>query len=171
MKNAAGVFLLLIVVMGCDISKYANSGRSENVNPARASPTIEARSPAETPKPLPTKASLEPLLKKWVGKYPYEVKLLKNPELRARLQKLMGRDFGDMDEHFSVETPMELEGGIFKASACEAHNCGANNYYIFVDVASDNINVYHVEDDKTRTYFESGKIKLPSKFAADISNE
>src|SRR4051812_29267219 len=100
MKNAAGVLLLLLAVSGCDISKYVNSGRSENANVARPSPTVETKPTAETPKPQPTRASMEPLLKKWVGKYPYEVKLLKNPELRARLQKLMGRDFADMDEHF-----------------------------------------------------------------------
>ena len=81
----------------------------------------------------------------------------------------MGKDFPDMKAHWNVETPMEMENGVFKASACEAHNCAANNYLMFVDLKGDNINIYHiVEGDGPRHFFESGEINLPGKFANEL---
>ena len=64
---------------------------------------------------------------------------------------------------------IEVENEIFKAGACEAHNCGSNNYLIFVDLQKDNINVFHIEDSGKKHYFENGEIKLPAKFAEDLN--
>ena len=170
-RYSAGILVLLFAVLGCNISKYVGRESGENANTAKPSPTVETK-PAETPKPQVTPTpGFESLTKKWVGKYPYEVKLLNDPLLRKRLQKVMGRDFAEMDDYFNVSTPMEMQDGVFMAQACQAHNCGLNNYYIYIDVKADNINVYHIEDQKTKTYFESGKIKLPAKFAADMNPE
>jgi hypothetical protein len=108
-------------------------------------------------------------LRKSAGKYPYEVKLLENSELRTRLTKLLGGEWPDMKANWNVEIPIEIEGPVFKASACQAHNCAANNYVMFVDLDNDNINVYHIEEDKgAETYFEKGRIALPRKFEDEI---
>ena len=53
----------------------------------------------------------------------------------------------------------------------EAHNCGGNEYYIYVDLNSGNVNVYHIKDGRTKTYFEQSKISLPSKFADDMGTD
>jgi hypothetical protein len=161
---------LLLLVLGCDISKFASGGAQTNTV-ANISPANQTKpSPANTPKPAPSKPSLDAFLRRAEGKYPYEVKLLKNQELKARLKRLLGADYDDLEEYFNVQGPIRIEDGIFLASACQAHYC-SNNYYIFVDLNGDNINVYHIDDEKNKHYFERGEIDLPPAFAKEISGE
>jgi hypothetical protein len=170
MKNIFIVIACISFVLGCSISNLFNRNAANKVNEAKPSPThTETPTPSPSPSVSPTVAGIVPTLKKSAGKYPYEVKLLENPELKARLTKLLGSNWPDMKANWNVETPIEIDGNIFKASACQAHNCGANNYVMFVDLGSDNINVYHIEEDKgAKTYFEKGKIALPKKFEEEI---
>lgn len=164
MKCLPIILTLIVAVLGCDISRFVSNSRQENVNVATKTPEkpIPARSPSR--EATPSTPAFLATLKKSAGKYPGEVKLLKIPELRDRVRKLMGKDFADLEAHWNVESPIEIRNGIFKASACEAHNCGSNTYFIFVDISDNNINVYHIEDGDTKDYFESGKIDLPSGF-------
>lgn len=169
MKNIYGIVAIVIAVMACDISKYAGKDQGENTNTSKPTPVAENRA-KESPKPeaSPVGPSLSSVLKKMAGKYAYEAKLFDNAELSSRLKKLLGKDYSAMRSHWNVETPIEIMNGIFKASACEAHNCGSNNYYLFVDLDGDNINVIHVEDEKPTTYYEKGRIQLPSEFSEGI---
>ena len=169
MKNISGIFVLVIAVAACDVSKYVTSDQARNSNTTTTTPVVENKV-KEQPKPeaSPARSNLPSVLKKMDGKYPAEAKLFDNEELKTRLKELLGKDYSAMRSHWNVETPNEIVNGIFKASACEAHNCGANNYYIFVDLDGDNINVIHVEDEKPTTYYEKGRIKLPAEFAGDI---
>jgi hypothetical protein len=75
----------------------------------------------------------------------------------------------DMKANFNVEIPNEIEDNIFKGEACQAHNCGANRYIMYVDLGDGNINVFHIEDGKTKKYLEDGEIELPEKFAKDLA--
>ena len=169
MKNISLILLLVVAVLGCDISKYL-SGKNDNANGVRPtrtepkpSPTINKHDYDEKP----ATPALSSTLKKFVGKYPYEVKLLDRPELKDRLKKLLGPDFAAMKANWNVETPIRIESGIFMASGCEQHNCGDNRYLIFVDLEKDNINVLHLENG-TQTYAERGKIALPKKFESEV---
>ena len=174
MKNILLIVVCLAAILGCDISKYVKSSKNDNSNAAKPMPSTE-------PKPSPTvnkrdfdekppTSNLVPTLKKSVGKYPYEIKLLDNPELKSRLKKLLGPDYAAMKANWNVETPIEIENGIFMASACQQHNCDANTYYMFVDLEKDNINVLHIENG-TQTYAEHGKIALPVKFEAEVAGD
>ncbi len=167
MRNLAGIVVMMVAVAGCDISKYVNSDRPRNAT--NTTPVVENKV-KEQPKPeaSPTRPGLASVLKKMEGKYPAEAKLFDNEELKSRLKKLLGKDYSPMRSKWNVETPIEIVSGVFKASACEAHNCGANNYYIFVDLEGDNINVFHVEDEEPTTYYEKGRIKLPAEFSDNI---
>ena len=169
MRNITGIVVIVIAVAGCDISKYVSSDQPRNSNTSNTTPVVENKV-KEQPKPeaSPARPGLASVLKKMEGKYPAEAKLFDNQDLSSRLKKLLGKDYPAMRSHWNVETPMEIVSGIFKASACEAHNCGANNYYIFVDLDGDNINVFHVEDEEPATYYEKGRIKLPAEFADNI---
>ena len=171
MKNILLITVCLVAVLGCDISKYVNGGKNDNTNTAKPTPT-STTAPAETPKPsaTPAKSGVISILKKAEGKYPYELKLLENAEMKARLQKLMGPDFAALKANWDVESPVEIVGGILRASGCEQHNCGANVYYMFVDLENENVNVYHVKD-KTQVYSERSKITLPKKFADELEGE
>lgn len=171
MKNILPMIVLVAAVLGCDISKLTNSSNGGGANSAKPTPTAESKpSPTASPtaEATPDKAELLDTLKKSKGKYPADIKLLDLGALNARLQKLLGKDFAAMKKNWNVETPMEVEGGVFMASGCEAHNCSSNHYLLFVDLNNDNINVFHLEDSGTKHYFESGEIKLPLKFADEL---
>jgi len=171
MKNLLTLAVLMIAVLGCDISKFISS-KNENLNAAKPSPTVESKpSPSASPtrKPTPAEPGLIAFLKKSVGKYPYEVKLLNNAELKGRLKNLLGKDFAAMDKYFDVQSPMEVVNDVLMTTGCESHNCGANQYLLFIDLKNDNINVFHVGDDGTKHYFEHGEISLPKKFADQIA--
>jgi hypothetical protein len=168
MSQLIGLGLLITAVASCNMSKYGGSEDNYvTVTPA-PQPSISP-TPAASPKPSPP--SIIEKLKRSAGKYPYELKLMENKEFQARLKKLMGDDFAAMKEHFNVETPIEIDSGVLMTNACEAHNCGANMYYLFIDLARDNINVVHTENEKTDNYFEKGRIKLPQKFADEMVTE
>ena len=170
MKNILLILVCLVAVLGC---KYLN-GKNDNANTAKPTPTTEPKaSPTINKRDFdekPATPALGVTLKKYVGKYPYEVKLLDNPALKDRLKKLLGPDFAAMKANWNVETPIEIESGVFMASACQAHNCADNRYLLFVDLDKDNINVLHVEHG-TQTYAENGKIALPKKFEAEVAGD
>ncbi|MEP7075644.1 MAG: hypothetical protein ABI878_07505 [Acidobacteriota bacterium] len=167
MANVLGFIVLAAAVLGCNLSnqKPENSNSVDSTRPTPTATSSPSPTPTATPKP-----TIGATLKKSVGKYPYEIKLLDNAELKARLQKLMGKDFADMKQFWNVETPLEGSGKVLKASGCEQHNCGSNMYVLFIDLDTDNINVYHT-GDQHNTYFEKGRIKLPPKYAADVEPE
>jgi len=174
MKHIAVLAVLAIAVLGCDISRFVKTGENSNSNASKPGPSPETKAtPKGTPKPetSPEPAAFLSVLKKSAGKYPSDVKFLEIAELRDRLKKLLGKDYVDLKAKFNVEIPIEVSGDIVKAEACEAHNCGSNRYIVFVDTKSDNVNVYHIEDEVPKTFFESGEIKLPTKFAADLSGD
>lgn len=173
-KNALLVLFLTAAVLGCDMSKFVNGGNTANTNAAKPSPSPTPK-PSATPenKPQPESTVAKPgyiaLLRKSAGKYPSDIKLLENAEIKPRLQKLLGKDWSDMKAKFDVETPNEIEDNIFKGEACEAHNCGDNRFIIYVDLDDGNINVFHIESGKTKKYLENGEIELPEKFAKDLA--
>ena len=173
MKNILLIVVCTIAVLGCDISKYVG-GKNDNANTAKPAPTAEPKPSPTTNKrdfdEKPPAPALGATLKKFVGKYPYEVKLLDNPALKDRLKQLLGPDFAAMKANWNVETPIEIENGIFMASACEQHNCGANTYYLFVDLEKDNINMLHVKNG-TQVYAEHGRIALPRKFKEQFAGD
>lgn len=160
MKHSVAILAFVLAVLGCDLSRFTSNSGGSNTNAV----PIAAKTPVPASSPLaeasPAAPSFISTLEKASGKYPADIKLLKIPELRDRLKKLLGKDFADLDAHWNVESPIQIKDGVFKASACEAHNCGANTYFIFVDLKKNNINVYHIEDDVTKDYFEAGKIEL-----------
>jgi len=173
MRNALLVVLCLVPVLACSL---ANQNTSQNrvdetrPTPATASNDGQNSSPAFTnSKSVPAKSELAARLKKWAGKYPDDVRLLDDPDLTTRLNKLMGKDFDTMKKYWNVESPIEIKGNKLKTTGCEQHNCGANLYVMFVDLENDNINIYHLNDEgSTKTYFEKGKIQLPPDFAAEV---
>ena len=166
MQKMLALAVLLLAVMGCNLSKYVGNANSASPTPHNTKPL---RSATPVPEATPAVPSYLAMLKRSVGKYPYEIKLLDNAELKPRLKKLLGSDFSDMKEHWNVESPIAIENGIVMTTGCEAHNCGANSYLMFIDLENDNINVFHTGDEGTKHYYEGGEIELPRKFAAELS--
>lgn len=88
-------------------------------------------------------------LKKYNGKYTYEVKLLSNPTLKKRIVDLIGNEkYNYMKTTWRVEGGITVENNMFDASGCEQHNCGNTNFIIVVDLGKDILYVgYRVENE------------------------
>jgi hypothetical protein len=102
------VFVLAVVVLGCNLSK--SGGGNGNNAAVNATPSPAA---VETPTPTPRATpGIGDTLRRSPGKYPYELKLLENKDFQGRLKKIMGDDFNVMKTHFDVQTPIEVVNGI-----------------------------------------------------------
>lgn len=97
-------------------------------------------------------------LKKLNGKYPYNVKLLDNPALKKRLQKLLGNRFTFLKKTWAVETPIEIKNNVFVAKGCETHNCSSTNFIIVVNFTKNILYAGVREEDKVKTYSEDGSM-------------
>lgn len=97
---------------------------------------------------ITTKSNLE-FLKKYKGKYPYDVKLLSNPTLKKRIVDLMGmQKYNFMKTTWRVEGGIGVENNMFDASGCEQHNCDMTNFIIVVDLDKDILYIgYRVENE------------------------
>ena len=169
MRSIFLVVLIFAALTACDVSKHeASNSPANNAAPSAASPSTPKASPSPVAEATP-KPGIMATLGKSKGKYPYELKLLDDPELKSRLQKLLGVDFAGLKADWNVETPIEIQNGILMTSGCQQHNCDGNIYYMFIDLERDNINVYHVEKGN-QLYSENGRIDLPRSFADEMSS-
>jgi hypothetical protein len=78
-------------------------------------------------------------LKAFVGKYPFDrVKgrsLLQVPELRSRLQTLLGRSGVNDIDRLSVSVPAEEHSGWIVAHGCRPHNCSEEQWTVAVNLS------------------------------------
>lgn len=96
-------------------------------------------------------------LKELNGKYPMEVKLFDNAAFTQRLKKLLGDRYDFLKTTWAVETPIEFNHNVFKASACQAHNCPATNFIVVYDFGNDVMYAGIKEENVIKTYSENGK--------------
>lgn len=169
MKNYLAIAIFVALCLACKLGSTETSNNpttgSSPVNNSRSeNPSKNANHPATTPKAESGLSSLK--TKK--DKTATEIKLWQNKEFTSRLEKLMGADYKPMKENWNVETPMEVEGDVLKLTGCEQHNCGDNQYWLYIDTATDNINVFHNLNGKLTPYKEKGEIKLPKNLAEDF---
>src|ERR1051326_6371898 len=108
-------------------------------------------------------------LKASVGKTAVDIKLWDNKDVGPRLEKLMGADYATMKKFWGTESPIKADGDVLMMSGCEPHNCGDNQYVMFIDTARDNINVVHIKNGVAKDYKEKGDIALPKQFADELS--
>ncbi|MCT4001760.1 hypothetical protein HZQ19_07740 [Elizabethkingia anophelis] len=101
-----------------------------------------------------TNTSLK-FLKKYNGKYTYEVKLLNNPILKNRLIRLMGiQKYTFMKNTWRVDGGISVKNNILTAEGCEQHNCGDTNFIIVVDLERDQLSVGYREEKNVIMYRE-----------------
>ena len=102
------------------------------------------------------------------GKYAGQEKLFENEVLAARLKKLDRFNYDAMLKLWNTETPIFIEDGILHMSGCKQHDCPSSAYDFFLDVESDNINIYHFRSNMLRIYKEADMIELPPGFAEEM---
>jgi hypothetical protein len=78
-------------------------------------------------------------LRAFVGKYPFDrIKghsLLQVPELRARLQELLGKKGAGDLKRLDTVSPIEEQSGWLVASGCRPHNCASEQWTVAVNLS------------------------------------
>jgi hypothetical protein len=102
------------------------------------------------------------------NKYVTREKLFENEVLETRLKKLDRFNYDALLQFWNTETPIVIIDNIVHMSGCKQHDCPSNAYDFFIDVNSDNINIYHFRNNMLRVYQEKGLIALPEAFAQEM---
>jgi len=160
----------LLLIAGLTAFAIACGAPSNTTNTnSTNSPTSNSSTPANTSKTAAAPASPLSSLKASVGKTAVDIKLWDNKDVGPRLEKLMGADYATMKKFWGTESPIKADGDVLMLSGCEPHNCGDNQYVMFIDTANDNINVVHINKGVAKDYKEKGDITLPKEFAEELS--
>ena len=109
----------------------------------------------------PTKDETD-FLKNMKGKYPHEVKFWDNVIVKKRLKKLLGSRFTFLMDNHGPESPIEIKNNLFMVWTCQAHNCGATNFIIVIDLSKNVLYTGIREDYQIEVYSEDGS-SLPRR--------
>lgn len=102
------------------------------------------------------------------NKYVTREKLFENEVFAARLKKLDRFNYDALLQFWNTETPITVIDNIAHMSGCKQHDCPSNAYDFFIDLNSDNINIYHFRNNMLKLYQEKGMIELPEAFASEM---
>ena len=148
--------------------------RKDSVNveiylPADSHSTLSGNDTALIEKHVKREGDLS-VLRSFGGKYPYEIKLLKNPALKKRLTELLGTElYAFVKRIRQVESPIEIDEGLFYSWAMQMHSGGNPSAVIMVDFEKDILYVGIRKDNVSTVYSEDGS-KAPQKLI-DWTNE
>jgi hypothetical protein len=85
-------------------------------------------------------------------------RLLKNPLIKARVKKLLGKQYASFIESFETLNPVTSEGHFLFSSGCLIHACTHLESAIAVNLTNNTIHVaVFRQDEKTRYFNEGGK--------------
>jgi hypothetical protein len=160
--------VLLIACVAAFASACGAPANTTNTNSPKST-APNSSTPADAPKTAVTPASSLSSLKASVGKTAVDINLWDNKDVGPRLEKLMGTDYATMKKFWGTESPIKADGDVLMMTGCEPHNCGDNQYVMFIDTAGDNINVVHINKGVAKDYKEKGDITLPKQFAEELS--
>ena len=159
------LFIACITAFAIACGAPANTTNTNSTN----SPASNSSTPSNTSRTAVAPASPLSSLKASAGKTAVDIKLWDNKDVGPRLEKLMGADYATMKKFWGTESPIKADGDVLMMSGCEPHNCGDNQYVMFIDTARDNINVVHIKNGVAKDYKEKGDIALPKQFADELS--
>ena len=162
MRKALLIACTTAFAIACGAPANTTNTNPPNSTASNSSQPAAVSSPAAPASPLSS-------LKASVGKTAVDIKLWDNKDVGPRLEKLMGADYATMKKFWGTESPITADGDVLMMSGCEPHNCGPNQYVIFIDTAKDNINVVHIKNGVAKDYKEKGDIPLPKQFADELS--
>jgi hypothetical protein len=160
-----------VLLIACITAFASACGAPANTTNSSApnSPAANSNAPSKVSSTPVAPASPLSSLKASVGKTAVDINLWDNKDVGPRLEKLMGADYATMKKFWGTESPIKADGDVLMMSGCEPHNCGDNQYIMFIDTAKDNINVVHIKNGVAKDYKEKGDITLPKQFADELS--
>lgn len=96
--------------------------------------------------------------------------LLKNPAIKARMEKLMGNKYDAFMESFETLTPVKKEGNFLFSSGCLIHACMHLESAIAVDLVNKTIHTAIFREDEMTRYFNEGGKATPAVVRGWASN-
>ena len=159
---------LLIACIAAFAIACGAPANTTNTNSPKSTASTSSTPISGSSTPVPPASPLSSL-KASVGKTAVDINLWDNKDVGPRLEKLMGADYAVMKKFWGTESPITADGDVLMMTGCEPHNCGPNQYVIFIDTAKDNINVVHIKNGVAKDYKEKGDITLPKQFADELS--
>lgn len=123
---------------------------------ANAQSTVKPKSPATVN------------LSKSVGQYPFG--LFKNKTVKARMKKLLGKNYSDFFDSFETQTPFKKKGNFLFSSGCLIHACGHLESAIVIDLVKNTIHAAIFREDEKAKFFNEKKQKTPKLLSAWIKS-
>jgi len=151
------LFLMLCALVACKQPAH----NAEQAAIAQATDSLSAM-------PQPTANALA-FLNTYDKKYPHDISLLDNDTLIPRLSKLIGPEYSYLKNIWQVETPIEVNKGMFYAWGMQAHSGGDPSAVLMADI---NKNVLYVgirKNGEEKIYTEDSS-KAPQRLL-DWANE
>jgi hypothetical protein len=108
-------------------------------------------------------------LKAFIGKYPFDRvgghSLLQTPELRSRLQALLGRAGVNDIDRMPVSVPVEEHAGWLVAHGCRPHDCGEEQWTVAVNLSDYGVRACLGLEGQPVRYAATGRkpVELPPK--------
>jgi len=96
------------------------------------------------------------------GKYPHDIKLLDNPVLKRRLQKMLGSQYDFMKSIWDVEVPVEINDGLFYAWGMQAHSGGDPGAVLVADIRN-NVLYVGIRKDAHEQLYSEDKSNAPKR--------
>src|SRR5213075_2187009 len=124
--------VLLIACVSALASACGAPANKTNTNSPNATAS-NSSTPTKMSKTAEAPASPLSSLKASVGKTAVDINLWDNKDVAPRLEKLMGEDYATMKKFWGTESPIKADGDVLMMSGCEPHNCGPNEYVMFID--------------------------------------
>ena len=179
---ALGYSFIFLLFASCVVEKAPVEQENNLVETVKKDSVTELANPPADSKLIPSSAgtALVAVQKKKDGnlsvlqsfkrKYPSEINLLKNPGLKSRLKALLGTElYAFVKRIRQVESPIEMEDGLFYSWAMQMHSGGDPSAVIMVDFEKDVVYVGIRRDKKSTIYSEDGG-EAPQKLI-DWTNE
>lgn len=155
---------LLVLLLSISIFSFSCN---QNKKTAATQTNLTSADSATT---APTTVSVDTTLlhlESFKGEYPSDVKFLDQPDLKSRLEALLGAQYANFRKYWQTETPIVVEDHVLSTTGCEQHNCAANQFVLQIDLMHNNINVYHFGEG-IQSYLEKGPISLPDSLAKEF---
>jgi hypothetical protein len=113
-------------------------------------------------------------LRAFVGKYAFDHvngrKLVEVPEVRSRIQMLLGATVPNLINEWDVSSPFEEHAGWLVAAGCRPHMCRDNQWVIAINLSDHNVFICFAEEKKPVKYGATGKTVIELKPPNDTSN-
>lgn len=88
------------------------------------------------------------------GKYPSDINIFQNTDFTKRLESLIGYKYDFLIDYWDLETPIELNNGIYIFKGCQKHNCNATNFIITYNLSLNYLSVGIRDEMKVKIFSE-----------------